>query len=144
MHKREEFWGRECLFKLKEIRIPFHSGGENGKERFNCTCLVKGSQMITAGLDVQEVYFTLAPDGEEKNYAEAFKEQDDYFIPKANVSFERHLFWQIGQSSEETVDQFVCWLRQKAASCEFGKQEDEYIRDQLLTNVTRQNWVGNF
>ena len=53
-------------------------------------------------------------------------------ILPANVPFERHLFRQISQSSEETVDQLVCRLRQRAASCEFGEREDEYIRDQLI------------
>jgi len=72
------------------------------------------------------------PDGAEKNYADTFKVLDDYFIPKANVPFERHLFRQISQSSEETVDRFVCRLRQRGASCEFGEREDEYIRDQLI------------
>ncbi|XP_022796419.1 uncharacterized protein LOC111334864 [Stylophora pistillata] len=91
-----------------------------------------GLLLHTAGLDVQEVYFTLVPDGAEKNYAETFKVLDDYFIPKANVPFERHLFRQISQSNEETVDQFVCRLRLRAASCEFGEREDEYIRDQLI------------
>ena len=32
---------------------------------------------------------------------------DDYFVPKANVSFERHMFLQITQEISETVDQFV-------------------------------------
>ena len=71
----------------------------------------RGLLLHTAGLDVQEVYFTLVPDGAEKNYAEAFKVLDDYFIPKGNVPIERHLFRQISQSREETVDQFVCRLR---------------------------------
>ena len=89
----------------------------------------RGLLLHTAGLDV---YFTLVRDGAEMNYAETFKVLDDYFIPKANVHFERRLFRQISQSSEETVDQFVCRLRQRAASCEFGEREDEYIRDQLI------------
>ena len=42
------------------------------------------------------------------------------------------MFRQITQSSEETVHQFVCRLRQRAASCDFGEREDEYIRDQLI------------
>ncbi|XP_022788129.1 uncharacterized protein LOC111328046 [Stylophora pistillata] len=74
----------------------------------------RGLLLHTAGLDVQEVYFTLVPDGAEKNYAETFKALDGYFIPKANVPFERHLF------------------RLRAASCEFGEREDEYITDQLI------------
>ncbi|XP_068671483.1 amidase-like [Montipora foliosa] len=45
----------------------------------------RGLLLHTAGLDVQEVYFTLVPDGAETNYAETFKVLDDYFIPKANV-----------------------------------------------------------
>lgn len=92
----------------------------------------RGLLLHTAGLEVQEVFFTLVSDGEEKDYAATLKVLDDYFIPKANVPFERHVFRQIGQSSEETVDQFVCRLRQRAASCDFGEREDEYIRDQLI------------
>lgn len=30
------------------------------------------------------------------------------------------------------MDQFVCRLRQRAATCEFGVNEDDYIRDQLI------------
>ena len=91
----------------------------------------RGLLLHTAGLDVQEVYFLhWCLMVQRRNYAETFKVLDDYFILKANVPFERHLFRQISQSSEETVDQFVCRLRQRAASCEFGEREDEYIRDQ--------------
>ena len=86
----------------------------------------RGLLLHTAGLDVQELYFSLVPDGAEKNYAETLKVLDDYFISKANVPFERHLF------REETVDQFVCRLGQQDASFEFGDREDEYIRDQLI------------
>ena len=81
---------------------------------------------------MQDAYFTLVHGGEDKDYPTTLKVLDDYFIPKAKVPFERHLFRQITQSSEETVDQFVCRLRQRAASCDFGEREDEYIRDQLI------------
>ena len=56
----------------------------------------------------------------------------DYFIPKANVPFEIHLFRQIAQEMGETVDELVCRLRQRAASCDFGDNEDDYIRDQVI------------
>ena len=92
----------------------------------------RGFLLQTAGLEVQDVYFILVPDGEDKDYPTTLKVLDDYFIPKANVPFERHLFRQITQSSEETVDQFVCRLRQRAASCDVWDREDEYIRDQLI------------
>ena len=93
----------------------------------------RGLLLHTSSLEIQDVYFTLVPDGEDKDYPTTLKVlEDDCFIPKANVPFERNLFRQITQSSEETVDQFVCQLKQRAVSCDFGGREDEYIRDQLI------------
>ena len=92
---------------------------------------------------MQDIYFTLVPDGEDKDYPTTLKVLDDYFIPKANVPFERQLFRQITQSSEETVHQFVCRLRQRAASCDFGDREDEYIRDLLIDKCYSAKMRGN-
>jgi len=41
--------------------------------------------------------------------------------------FERHLFKRISQFRDETLDQFVCRLRQRAASCDFAQYEDDNI-----------------
>ena len=44
-------------------------------------------------------------------------------------SFERHLFKRFSQFRDETVDQFVCRLRQRAASCDFSAEfKDDHIR----------------
>lgn len=86
----------------------------------------------TAGTELQELYYTLAPTEEEfKAYAEVTKILDDYFVPKVNVPFERHVFRQMEQQNGEKVDQFVCRLRQKAITCDFT-DVDETIRDQLI------------
>ena len=63
-------------------------------------------------MDVQENYFTLAADAESAFFEETVKVLDDCFVPKANFPFERPLFRQIVQESEETVGQFVCRLCQ--------------------------------
>ena len=34
--------------------------------------------------------------------------------------------------SEETVDQFVCRLHQQAINCEFGENNNDYVRDQVI------------
>ena len=47
-----------------------------------------------AGIDVQEIYFTLASEEESATFAETMKVLDDYFVPMSNVPFERHLFRQ--------------------------------------------------
>ena len=80
-----------------------------------------------AGVDVQEIYFTLVSEEESATFGKTMKVLDYYFVPKAYVPFERHLFRNISQASDETVDQLVCKLRQLAASRDFGEFEDDYI-----------------
>ena len=86
----------------------------------------------SGGMDLQEIFYTLAPEDEAQNNLDnCLTVLDNYFTPKVNVPFERHEFRQLAQLQGETTDQFVCRLRQKAVSCEFDKL-DEAIRDQLI------------
>ena len=48
-----------------------------------------------AGMEVQEVYFTLVGEDTIATFQDTLKVLDDHFILKANVTFERHLFRQI-------------------------------------------------
>ena len=133
---------------------PFNAKGEaqnlsqqwkNWKRGFNLYTTGKGVESNDAqkralllhvvGMDVQKkIYFTLAGEGEGEgtDFEATLKVLDDYFVPKANIPFKRHLFRQISQENGETVDQFVCRLRQWAATCEFGANEGDYIRNQLI------------
>jgi hypothetical protein len=84
-----------------------------------------------AGMAVQEIYYTLSKD-QDLAYADSVKLLDDYFLPMANVPFERHQFRQLCQTADETVAQFVCRLRQSASTCDFGETESDAIRDQVI------------
>ena len=77
-------------------------------------------------MDVQENYFTLAADAESTTFEETVKVLDDFSVPKANIPFEGPSFRQIVQESEETVDQFVCRLRQRAINCELSENKNNY------------------
>ena len=77
-----------------------------------------------AGIDFQDVYYTLVSEAEEKTFQQSIQNLDNYFTPKANVSFERHVFRQMEQGPSETVDQFVCRLRQKATLCDFSDVDE--------------------
>ena len=85
----------------------------------------------TGGMALQEVCYTLVPEDQETTFNDCLTALDGYFTPKVNVPFERHQFRQMQQLDGETIDQFVCRLRQKAISCEFPNQ-DEAIRDQII------------
>ena len=55
--------------------------------------------------------------------------------PQANVPYERLCFRETSQLANETVEQFVTRLRQKAQTCEFrdAATVDEQIRDQVIS-----------
>ena len=97
-----------------------------------------------AGPEVQEVFPTLpnlpplpalpngqaAPDRDV--FEEALQKLNLYFIPKKNISFERHLFRASSQQSGETIDSYITRLKQLSATCEFGDTKDDMIRDQVV------------
>ena len=60
------------------------------------------------------------------------------------MAFERHLFRQITRASAEAVDQFVSKFRQRAASCDFGVREDDYIRDQVINKCYSSHLCRKF
>ena len=83
------------------------------------------------GMKLQDVYFTLVKPEDDVKYVDAVKLLGDHFTPQSNVPFERHLFRKLEQAPDESVNQFVCRLREKAVNCDFT-DSDEAIRDQLI------------
>lgn len=127
-------------FNPKEDPNTFAVRWKLWKRSFNLYLVVKGITkdeqktallLHTGGLNLQELYYTLLTGADIKPFVESMELLDNYFAPQLNVPFERHQFRQMEQASGESVDQFVCRLRQKAISCEF-ENVDEAIRDQLI------------
>ncbi|XP_060789528.1 uncharacterized protein LOC132894151 isoform X2 [Neoarius graeffei] len=92
----------------------------------------------TIGDEALEVYNTLHviphrdDDISMEDVLMAFKE---YCSPLKNVVFERHQFWSHAMSSGITVDRFITELRQKSKDCEFGRSEDDMMRDKLVFSI---------
>ena len=84
-----------------------------------------------AGLDVQDIFFTLEEANGTNNYEKAVNTLNNYFVTKVNVPYERYQFRALKQSDTETVEQYISRLRQKATMCEF-ENADEQIRDQVI------------
>ena len=85
----------------------------------------------TGGMDLQDIYYVLVGEEDEHTFEQCVQVLDQHFLPQSNESFERHLFRQMSQSVNETVDQFVHKLRRQAETCNFI-DVDESIRDQLV------------
>ncbi|XP_048774395.2 uncharacterized protein K02A2.6-like [Ostrea edulis] len=83
----------------------------------------------SAGSEVQEIFDTLGDTGDDLEGAKT--KLDEYFQPKRNIAFERHLFRNAAQGETEKIDSFVTRLRKLAVTCEFEKPDDN-IRDQIV------------
>ncbi|VDI25706.1 Hypothetical predicted protein [Mytilus galloprovincialis] len=88
----------------------------------------------TAGMNVQDIFFTLPEGAGEGAYEKAVSALDAYFTPLSNAPYERSIFRSMIQSSSETIEQYITRLRQRADTCDFGNQNaiDERIRDQII------------
>lgn len=89
------------------------------------------------GPSVQQLFATL--DGTGSTYASALRALTSYFEPQRNVVFERHLFRQCSQHSGESTDDYCFRLRTLVASCEYGDQTDDHIRDQFLDQCSSKS-----
>jgi hypothetical protein len=84
-----------------------------------------------AGRDVQDVFETLANTG--NDYDTAKTKLNEYFTPKCNLAYERHVFHCAVQVSKEPISRYVTRLKKLAQTCEFDKYStDEAIKDQVI------------
>ena len=93
-------------------------------------------------IQLQDIFLKLK--GDLSKYDDAAKALTEYFQPSMNVPFTRHVFRNANQRDNETIEQFITRLIQKAETSEFTEVE-EHIRDQIIeicsSNVLRQKFL---
>lgn len=104
--------------------------------------------MHLVGRKVQEVYETLsipaivsqAAHGplasgfipHPSDYEVAVAKLNEFFEPKRNTFYERHMFRLIKQDKNEKIAMFVMRLRTQAEKCDFGTALNDHIKDQIV------------
>ncbi|XP_058464383.1 uncharacterized protein LOC131438388 [Malaya genurostris] len=68
------------------------------------------------------------------SYEEACARLNEFFLPKENSTYERHLLRQMKQRVSESIDAFTIRLRVQAERCGFGDRMEENIKDQIIQN----------
>ncbi|XP_044182144.1 uncharacterized protein K02A2.6-like [Acropora millepora] len=87
----------------------------------------------SAGPDIQDIFDVLADTGSAKDYQKAEDALTRHFVTQINTPYERHLFREMVQGEDETIDQFAIRLRRKAQQCDYGDQMEAQIRDQIIS-----------
>ncbi|KAK7105707.1 hypothetical protein V1264_012941 [Littorina saxatilis] len=88
------------------------------------------------GAEVQDIFHTFSQAQAGTTCAHTLKAFSDYFTPKQNPVFERHLFRQMNKEEGESTLQFVTRLRQQAEHCGFGDLVEQQIRDHAIEKTT--------
>ncbi|CAH2101616.1 unnamed protein product [Euphydryas editha] len=115
----------------RSFNIYLEATGITGEGKKRATLLLLG------GPGLQEIVYNLPGAYEENstNESQAFntviEKLDEYFLPKQNKIYERHLFRQIKQDEGEKFEKFVVKLRDQARKCKFNSP-DEHIIDQIV------------
>lgn len=120
---RWERWKRSFNIYLDATEIT-------GDEKRRATLLLLG------GSELQEIIYNLpgafvdAIEGIDV-FKTAVEKLDEYFLPKQNRVYERHIFRQIKQEEGEKFEKFVVRLRNQAGKCKFSCSEENLI-DQIV------------
>lgn len=91
-----------------------------------------------AGSDVQDIFFNLRGEAEvnipagSDVYAESIRLLDDYFLPLKCLPRERHIFRNLEQAPDESIEKFVLRLREQGNLCDYANWLDENIKEQLF------------
>ncbi|XP_073946917.1 uncharacterized protein [Choristoneura fumiferana] len=73
--------------------------------------------------------------GESKNLNDALKKFDDFFLPKKNLTVERHKFFTRDQLEFESIEQYAFELSRMASMCGFKDLCDDLVRDRLICGI---------
>nr|XP_026484830.1 uncharacterized protein K02A2.6-like [Vanessa tameamea] len=96
----------------------------------------RASLLHWGGQELQEILFNIpggyvTADGNVDVFKVAITKLDEYFAPKQNKRYERHLFRQIKQEENEKFEKYLVRLRQQALKCQFMDVDDNLI-DQII------------
>lgn len=96
----------------------------------------RATLLVLGGSALQETFYNLPgasvePEKDVNVFEVAISKLDEYFLPKQNTTFERHIFRLMQQDEGESFEKFLNKLRGQAAKCKFDKPDDHII-DQIL------------
>lgn len=70
------------------------------------------------------------------DYEIALAKLNDFFEPKKNSTYERHVFRLIKQERGEKIGMFAMRLRTQAEKCGFGESLEDNVKDQIIEKCT--------
>ena len=99
-----------------------------------------------AGPGVREIFKTYPAEvrGDNKEFDKAMKCLSDHLKVKKNVPLARQKLLASKPNPGETINNFVTRLKSLAEHCDYGEQEDNQVRDIVISHTTNKELKGKF
>ncbi|KAI5631246.1 hypothetical protein NE865_16044 [Phthorimaea operculella] len=91
------------------------------------------------GTEALSIFYSFGLDIDSVAYDDLVKKFESHFLPKVNVTIERHKLFNRRQGDEESIDQYVTDLRNIASQCDFKTLEDDLLKDIFSWNLNSKN-----
>ena len=98
------------------------------------------------GPGVREIFKTYSAEvrGDNKEFDKAMKCLSDHFKVKKNVPLARQKLLASKPNPGETINNFVTRLKSLAEHCDYGEEEDNQVRDIVISHITNKELKGKF
>ncbi|UYV65207.1 K02A2.6-like [Cordylochernes scorpioides] len=133
------YFGSHCLFSCprdsnsppctrQRICLP---------KPFGCSCYRGLSGLdCNLGKEAYNIFEHLDLSDEQRNNSdEIINALTQHFTPKINIIYERSIFNQTNQETNESIEQYICRLRKLSSTCNYGAMTEEMIRDRLVLGI---------
>lgn len=113
----DEDWKKDLLL---------HYAGPNVQQLFGTLPELPGEEMRGPLINIEHYTPSMT------SYEEACARLNEFFLPKENSTYERHILRQMKQRLGESIDAFTVRLRVQAERCGFDDRMEEHIKDQII------------
>lgn len=128
-------WHRSFEWYLKANRIEddedkfvklLHIAGRKVQELYSTLPVPQSVSQVSRGPLVNQIVPHLS------EYEMALAKLNEFFEPKKNSTYERHMFRVLKQEKGEKIGIFAMRLRVQAEKCDFGESIEDNIKDQII------------
>lgn len=123
--------------KTFELHLEVNNITEDARKKtWLLYCAGEQVREIFENLPGADVPPTRVPQPYVSVYEVAMEKLNEYFRPKTNSTYEKHILRAMKQEDGEKIEKFAVRLRQQAARCELGTQLEISIKDQIIEKCT--------
>ncbi|KAI5638868.1 hypothetical protein NE865_08570 [Phthorimaea operculella] len=91
------------------------------------------------GAEALQVYYSFDVDMKTITYKALLQKFEAYYLPKVNISVERHKLFNRRQGDDEELETYATDLKNISLQCEFGTIADSLLKDIFSWNLNEKN-----